>query len=141
MTQAPCIAAIEAMWAANWARSEPVVWHQNTNDAAPPAGTDQHWLHLSVEFAEESVVAFGGGRFNNERRLRGSVVIRGFAQRGRGEDTLFAMLDAAVAVFRSRRDGDLSFIGTMIMPEPGASSNGIWWIRSAIASFEYRFRG
>jgi hypothetical protein len=141
MTQAPCIAAVEAMWAANWAGAEPVVWHQNANDAAPPAGTEQHWLHLSVEFAEEAIVAFGGGRFQNERRLRGSVVIRGFAQRGRGEDTLLAMLDAAVAVFRSRRDGDLSFLGTMIMPEPGASSNGIWWVRTAIAPFEYRFRG
>jgi len=141
MTQAAAITAIETMWAAHWARLEPVVWHQNTRDAAPSAATTQHWLWLSVEFAEEAVVAFGGGRRNNERRLRGSVVMRGFAQRGRGEDTLLAMLDAAVDVFRSRRSGDLSFVGTMIMPEPGASGDGIWWIRTAIAPFEYRFRG
>lgn len=142
MSQAACITAIEGVWTANpWGRAEPVVWHQNTRDAAPSAASTQHWLHISVEFAEESVVAFGGGRRNNERRLRGSVVLRGFAQRGRGEDTLLAMLDASMDVFRSRRSGDLSFVGTMVMPEPGASGDGVWWVRSAIATFEYRFRG
>lgn len=142
MSQAACLAAVEAMWTANaWGRSEPVVWHQNTRDAAPSAATYPHWLNIAVEFAEEEVVAYGGGRRSNERRLRGSVVLRGFAQRGRGEDTLLAMLDAAVDVFRSRRSGDLSIVGAMVMPEPGASGDGIWWVRSAIAPFEYRFRG
>ena len=142
MSMAGCISAIEGVWTGNpWGRSEPVVWHQNTTDRAPAASTYQHWLHLSVEFADEVLRAFGGGRFQNERLLRGSVVIRAFAQRGRGEDTQLAMLDAAMAVFRSRRSGDLSFIGANVMPEPGASGDGVWWVRSGICTFEYRFRG
>jgi hypothetical protein len=142
MSQAAAITAVEAMWAANpWGRAEPVVWHQNTRDQMPSAATNQHWLHIAVEFYDENVVAFGGGRRDNERRLRGSIVLRGFAQRGRGEDTLLAMLDAAVDVFRSRREGNLSILGEMVMPEPGASADGIWWVRTAIAPFEYRFRG
>lgn len=141
MSMVACITAIEGVWTANWARSEPVRWHQNTLDAAPSAATYQHWVQIAVEFAEEAIVAFGGGARQNERRLRGSVVIRAFAQRGRGEDTLLAVLDAAVDAFRSRRAGDLSFIGSNVMPEPGASGDGIWWIRSAIVTFEYRFRG
>ena len=141
MSQASAIAAVEAMWTANYAGSLPVVWHHNSRDAAPSATTDPVWLHLAVEFADEVVVAFGGGRFNNERRLRGSVVIRAIARRGYGEAGLLAALDAAVAVFRSRRTGDLSFIGDMVMQEPGASADGIWWVRSAFATFEYRFRG
>lgn len=142
MSQSACIAAVQGVWTANpWGRSEPVVWDQNTNDMAPSAATSPHWLSMEIEFAEEDVIAFGGGRFQNERRLRGSVVLRGYAQRGRGETTLMAMLDAAQAVFRSRRSGDLSFLGPMVMPEPGADAKGIWRVRTAIAPFEYRFRG
>lgn len=141
MSMAAAITAIEGVWTANWARSEPVRWHQNTRDAAPDAATYPAWVHLSVEFAEEAVVAFGGGRFDNERRLRGSVVIRALAERGRGEDTQLAVLDAAMAAFRSQRSGNLSFVGANVMPEPGASADGNWWVRSGIAVFEYRFRG
>jgi hypothetical protein len=141
MSMAACLTAIQGVWTANWARTEPVRWHQNTGETIPAAGTYPHWLHLAVEFAEEEVVAFGAGRGLNERRLRGSVVIRGYAESGRGETTLLAMLDAAVAAFRSKRVGDLSFVGVMVLPEPGASKDGNWWIRTGIAPFEYRFRG
>lgn len=141
MSQAAAIAAVEAMWTANWGGAQPVVWHQNERDAAPPAATTATWLHLAVEFADEGVMAFGGGRFDNERRLRGSVVIRALARRGTGEAAALAALDAAVAVFRSRSTGTLSFFGDMLMPEPGASADGIWWVRSAIAVFQFRFRG
>lgn len=141
MSQAAAIAAVEAMWTANWAGSVPVRWHHNTTDAAPAAATTPVWLRLAVEFADETVVAFGGGRFGNERRLRGSVVIRGLARRGTAEADMLAALDAAVAVFRSRREGSLGFFADMVMPEPGASGDGIWWIRSAIAVFEFRFTG
>jgi hypothetical protein len=141
MTLAACITAIETMWTANWARSEPVRWHQNTRDTIPAAATYPHWVQIAVEFADDGIVAFGGGRLNNERRLRGSVVIRAFAERGRGEDTQLAVLDAALTVFRGRRTGALSFIGTNVMPEPGASADGNWWVRSGIAVFEYRFLG
>lgn len=141
MSEAAAIAAIQAIWAANWGRSEPVVWHQNTNDTVPAAGTHAHWLQIAVEFADEGVVAFGGGRFDNERRLRGSVVLRGFAKRGVGEATLVAMLDAAMAAFRGQRTGGVSFVGESVIQEPGASADGIWWCRSRIVVFEYRFRG
>jgi hypothetical protein len=141
MSQADAIDAIETMWTANYAGSDPVVWHHNANGAAPSAASTATWLHLAVEFADERIVAFGGGRFNNERRLRGSVVIRAIGRRGAGEGDILDALDEAVAVFRSRRTGDLSFIGDMVMPEPGASADGIWWVRSAIATFEYRFLG
>lgn len=141
MSMAACITAIESVWAANWARAEPVRWHQNTTDRAPDPASFPHWVWLSVEFADEVVRAFGGGRLQNERLLRGSVVIRAFAARGRGEDTQLAVLDAAMVAFRSRRSGDLSFVGSNVMPEPGASGDGIWWVRSGICTFEYRFRG
>lgn len=138
MSMAACVTAIEAMWTANWARAEPVIWHENTSDAAPAAS---HWLHLSVTFSEDIIRAFGGGRLQNERLLRGSVVMRGFAQRGRGEATLLAMLDGAMTALRGQRAGDLSFVGANLMPEAAASGDGIWWMRTAVAVFEYRFRG
>ncbi len=135
--------AIEAAWTAGWPAPAgvPVVWHQNTSDVIPAASTYQHWLHIAVEHTGERLVAFGGGRAANEREVLGSVVIRVMAQRGRGEATQLSLLDQALAVFRSRRDGPLSFIGASVIDQPGASADGIWWVRSGIAVFTYRFRG
>lgn len=140
---ADSIAAIEAAWTADWSghASVPVVWHQNTNDQIPAAASHQHWLHIAVEHTSEKLVAFGAGRAANEREVHGSVVIRSLAQRGRGEATQLGLLDDALAVFRSRRDGALSFLGTSVIDQPGASADGIWWVRSGIAVFTYRFRG
>lgn len=137
------ITAIEAAWTAGWPApvGVPVVWHQNTNDQTPAAATYQHWLHVAVEHTSERLVAFGGGRAANERELLGSIVIRAMAQRGRGEAMLLSLLDQALAVFRSRRNGALSFVGTSVIDQPGASADGIWWVRSGIAVFTYRFRG
>ena len=68
-------------------------------------------------------------------------MIRVLAARGTGEDTALALLSDAVAVFRSRRVGALSVLGDAVLPEPGASEDGLWWIRSALAVFEFRFQG
>lgn len=135
--------AVRAVWAANWPAPAgvPVRWHMNTEEQVPDVGTTTHWLHLAVEFIEERIRAFGGGRFANDRVLSGSVVIRVFAARGHGEDTSLGLLSDAMTAFRSRRDGNLSFVGEAMIPEPGASEDGNWWVRSAIAVFEFRFQG
>ena len=135
--------AVQALWATNWAgpATVPVLWHSNGLETVPDVAETTYWLHLAVEFAEERLVAFGGGRLANDRVLRGSVVIRVLAARGAGEDTALALLSDAVAVFRSRRAGALSVLGDAVLTEPGASEDGLWWIRSALAVFEFRFQG
>lgn len=134
--------AIEAIWTAGWTgESVPVRWHHNTADATPNAGTTPHWLHLAIEFEGERTIAFGGGRKQRERELFGSVVIRSHAKRNMGETELLRLLDKAAAVFRGEHSGALSFIGDTVLQQPGASVDGIWWIRSAIVGFVYRFQG
>jgi hypothetical protein len=136
--------AVQSVWTSHWPIANaavPVRWHSNNHEQVPDVADVSHWLHLSVEFTEERLVGFGGGRFANDRLLLGSVVIHVFAARGAGEDTALNLLSDAVTTFRSRRAGDLSFIGDAIIPEPGASEDGNWWLRAAIASFQYRFQG
>lgn len=137
-------AAIKALWDTEWAaagEAAPIRWHHNTKDSIPVRATAPHWLHLAIEFDQEIVVAFGGGRRNNERELTGSVVIRSLASAGIGETECLRLLDVAIGVFRAQRAGALSFIGAMALQQPGASEDGAWWIRSAIAAFTYRFQG
>lgn len=135
--------AVQDLWAAHWTgpAAVPVLWHSNGLELVPDVTATTHWLHLAVEFAEERLVAFGGGRLANDRVLRGSIVIRVLAARGAGEDEALSLLSEAVAVFRSHRAGPLSFLGDAVLPEPGASDDGSWWIRSALAVFEFRFQG
>lgn len=134
---------VRAVWTANWApvSGVPVLWDLNTLERTPTDAATAHWLHLSIEFAVEELRAYGGGRLANERLLMGSLVIRAFARRGYGEATLLDLLSAGMAAVRGRRVGDLSFIGDAVIPEPGASEDGAWWMRSAIAAFEFRFVG
>lgn len=140
---ADSVAAITARWTAAWVpvTGVPVVWHQNLSDAAPVAPAGAHWLHLAVEHSSDEMVAFGGGRGANERELQGAVAIRVLAKRGAGETTQLQLLDSALDVFRSYRSGALSFLGATGLDQPGASSDGLWWVRSGIAVFVYRFRG
>ena len=146
MTASPyadSVAAVAAAWASGWPAPSgvPVLWHHNGSDAVPSRVSTQHWLHLAVEHSSERLVAFGAGRGAHEKELHGSVVIRVMAARGLGEATQLALLDQALGVFRSRRDGPLSFLGTSVIEMPGASADGAWWVRSGIAVFVYRFRG
>ena len=143
---AAAAAAVRAMWDATWpglSEAATVYWDHNTNDPVPARGTVPHWMHLAVEFEAEGVRAFGGGRGANERELEGTVVVRALASRGIGEAELLRLLDRATGVFRGRRssDGKLSFVGDSVLPQPGASADGVWWVRSAIVAFTYRFQG
>lgn len=136
------ISIAEALWAARWTNTEiPVLWHQNTRDATPSRINTDYWVHVAVEIDEEQAIAFGGGPGQIERELRGCVVIRVFGARGAGETTILQLLDDAVNVYRSQRSDGFSVIGSMPLQQPGASDDGSWWIRTAIAAFVYRFRG
>ena len=136
-----CVSAIETMWSGAWDSETPYIWQHNSDDPVPSIYSTQYWLHLAVEFEDERAVAFGQGSFNVERELRGVVVVRVFGARGVGETTILSLLDQALVVFRSQKTTGLSFIGTMPLLQPGASEDGSFWIRSAIAPFVYRFRG
>ena len=145
-----CRTAVKALWTLHWPgaySAVPVYWHENaanTETAVPddPADTPR-WLHLAVEFDAEGIRAFGGGIGANDRALFGSVIIRVFTGRGAGEDTALDYLSDALACFVGRRsaDGNLSCIGANTFPAPLAAVDGIWWQRSALASFEYRYQG
>lgn len=136
-----CEAAVAAAFAAGWSRAEPVLWHRNAGDGVPDPAADPFWLHAAVEFGGERLEAFGGGRGANEVSLRGGLVLRAFAERGRGEARVFAMLGDAVAAVRSVRVGDLTFGVGDALPGRGASVDGLWWYRAARVGFLYRFRG
>jgi hypothetical protein len=137
--------AIKALWTAHWPAPSgvPVHWHENLEVIVPDIASTTHWLHLMVEFDAESLRAFGGGALQNDRALFGSTTIRVFTARGIGEDTALEYLADAVACFRSRRsaDGRLSFIGESSYRVPQAAMEGLWWVRSALVSFEYRYVG
>lgn len=138
--------AVKAMWAANWPAPAgvPVYWHENVENIVPddPADTP-HWLHLAVEFDAEELRAFGGGAGANDRMISGSILIRVFSGRGAGENTTLDYLDDAMAAFAGRRsaDGALSCIGANIFPGASAVMDGLWWHRSALARFQYRYQG
>lgn len=135
--------AIEAVFAANWPHGAtyPVLWHRNEQPQIPDPSAAPHWLHIAVVFGDDALRAFGGGRLANERLQFGSVQVRVFAEAGAGEDTALDLLSDAVAAFRSRRDGPLSFIGTNAGIDDGGTEDGAWWMRGALVAFEYRFAG
>lgn len=136
------VTAIEQLWTNGWTATEiPVYWHHNSADIVPSRATTDYWVHVAVEFDDEQAVAFGQGPLQSERELRGCVVIRVFGGRGLGETTILTLLDTAITVFRGQRVGALSFIGDMVQQQPGASDDGGWWERSALAVFTYRFKG
>jgi hypothetical protein len=141
---ADAITLIKALWTAHWPAPSGVAvfWHENTETIVPddPEATPI-WLHLAVEFDADEIRGFGGGRLANDRALYGSIVLRVFAARGTGEATALDHLASATAAFRSRRSGGLSCIGDSAFPAPQATLNGLWWQRSALVSFEYRYQG
>lgn len=135
--------AVQAVWAANWPHGAtwPVLWHTNELPQVPTAGEATHWLLISLEFGQDAIAAFGGGRLQNEREQDGAVVVRVFAQQGYGEDTALDLLSDAVAAFRSRREGPLSFIGSISGIDEGGTEDGNWWQRAAVIAFAYRHTG
>lgn len=143
MAHAAAIAAVQALWTTYWPHGTTydVIWRSNALDVMPQPGADPTWVELDVQFLVERTMAVGSGLRANEKHLSGRVMITVHAALGSGETTSLALLDAALDVFRSRRSGALSFIGDAVFPMPGPSEDGLWWDRSAVAAFTYRFQG
>jgi hypothetical protein len=136
--------AIQAVWTAHWPRAAgapPVLWHRNEMPLVPDAGTVAQWVLVSIEFGQDVVAAYGAGRLANERRQAGSVVVRIFTAVGAGEDAALDLMSDAVAALRSRRDGALSFIGSVTGIDEGGTEDGAWHQRAAVIAFEFRHAG
>jgi hypothetical protein len=137
-----CQNEIISIWNAAWTHSTvPVYWHANDADPVPDPSTVRHFLRNEVDFGRETVRAFGGGRFANERILTGSVLLRVFAARmERSENTLLDLMSDAIAAFRSVRTETLSFIHASGFDE-SAAEDGNWYMRGSLVVFEYNFVG
>ena len=137
--------SIEDVWDDGWTHSGtevPVYWRSNDADPLPDPSSVSHFLRNEVSFGREAAVAYGGGRFRTERLQFGSIVIRVFASRAvRDEDTLLNLLSDAMEVFRSKREGSISFIGPGSGFDEGATEDGNWFYRASLQVFEYRFQG
>lgn len=135
--------AIQAVWDAYWPHGTawPILWRTNAAPVVPDPGDTTHWLEISIEFGQDAIVAFGAGRLAAEREQTGSVVVRVFAAAGYGEDQALDLLSDAVAAFRSRRDGVLSFVGSISGIDEGGTEDGNWWQRAAVIAFAYRHIG
>jgi len=141
-------------WNAGWTRTDvPVFWRSNQPlpDPDPLGGSGHeasaHFLRNEVDFGHEDIVGFGGGRHRNLRAQYGSVLLRTFSSLVvQDEDESLKLMSAAMAIFRSYRvtdskGGDLSFIGTGSGFDSGPTEDGVWFMRGALAVFEYRFPG
>lgn len=136
-----CEESIRALFDQYWSHDDKIVvlWGDDWSKNDIPATCDA-WINMVVLFLEETVRAFGGGRFENERLLSGMVDISVFSKIGTGESTLLKTLDDVLAVYRSRRQGDLSFVSSPILLDKNPRV-GVWRGRSALVPFEFRFRG
>lgn len=141
---------IEGIWTPAWAVNNaavPVYWRENDTEVLPDPGVTPYFLRNEISFGRERVRAFGGGLAANERVKFGSVLVRVFAARAlQNDDTALDLLSAAEGIFRSVRQGNLSFIGDSsgfdddgtITPEWEA---GNWYMRGSLIVFQYRFVG
>lgn len=136
-----CEQAIRDVFNTHWTASDTilVMWSDEwaATDIAP---THNQWINVQILYTDETVRAFGGGRFDNERLLSGVVIVSAYAKVGKGEDALLPLFDDVVKVFRSRRVGNLSFSSSATMLDTPPRI-GIWRGRSAMIPFEWRFRG
>jgi len=146
MSYAAVDAAVRALWAARWVPGPTppqVVWFDNS--PLPPLTPPT--VHLAVTYGAERLVAFGAGLGANERILDGFVTVRVFHKTGSGQATVLALLDAAVAVFRSQRAQGLDFLGDIdavdALDSDGTSEarRASLWHRGAVVPFEYRLQG
>lgn len=138
---------IEALWNAGWTHADvPVVWRANAPDSRPDPGLTPHFLRNEVQFGRETIIAYGGGPGRNFRALFGSVLFYIFSARAeQDEDTGLDLMADAVAIYRSQRVGDLSFIGDHsgfdVGPDQQPLEDGNWFVRGAMVVFQYRFQG
>jgi hypothetical protein len=138
----------ETTWNASWTHPDvPVFWRSDDAQPLPDPQSTQHFFRNEIDFGGEETDAIGGGRGNNLKVQRGSVVLRCFTSRTIGtEDLALDLLSDGVAIFRSYRGtdtagGDLSFIGRGSGFDWGPGEDGNWFMRSVIVVFEYRFLG
>lgn len=135
--------AVEGIWDAGWTRLDvPVYWRSNDADPLPDPSTIDHFFRNEVSFGQETVVASGGGRFATERLQFGSVLIRCFVSRTlQDEDEMLNLLADAMKLYRSVKQGQLSFIGTGSGFNEGPTEDGNWFYRGTLTVFEFRFQG
>jgi hypothetical protein len=137
---------IEGIWNANWAHPDvPVFWREN--DSLPPEdpAVTPNFMRNEIDFGRERLIAFGGGPRANQLVKYGSIVLRVLSSRSlMSDDTTLDLLSDAEAIFRSRLEGDLAFIGGMsgydVQAETGVE-NGVWYMRASLVVFEFRFIG
>lgn len=136
-----CYDDIRNVFKTNWTHDPDVfvTWSDDWAKVTVP-DTAKTWLNLDVLFVDETLVAFGSGRFQNEMALEGVVDLTCFGKVGSGNADLLTNLSKAVAVFRSRRQDSLSFLGSATMLDTSPRI-GIWRGRSAMIPFRYRFKG
>jgi hypothetical protein len=140
-----CQRRVKALWEEKWpvyGHPYPVLWNNNVQNLPIPeqAETD-YWLHMEVDFGVEQLVAFGNGRFSNERRLYAMLGVRVFSAISTSDTFGLQLLDDALKVYRSERRDTLSFIGDIGSMDEGGTEDGAWYERSARLMFEFRFSG
>lgn len=146
MSRLDCQRRVKALWEEKWPGyghlTVPVLWNNNVQNLPIPEQADTpFWLHLEVDFGVEELVAFGNGRFRNERRLYGALSVRTFSAINTNDQFGLQLLDDALAVYRSERRDTLSFIGDIGSMDEGGAEDGAWYERSARLMFEFRFSG
>lgn len=131
------------IWTAAWTHNDvSVYWRFNDADPLPDPSTATHFMRNEIDFGRELLMAFGSGRFSNERSQFGSVILRVFTSRAqRSEDVALELMADAVGIFRSQRVGNLSFIGEGSGFIESPSEDGNWFVRGCVVVWEYRFQG
>lgn len=135
---------IQTLWGVGWAAHSdvPAYWRNNDPDVFPDPSTSYHFMRNEIEFGRERLMAYGEGRMLNERSQFGSIVITVWTSRAlQNEDVALDLMADAMAIYRSVKVGELSFIGEGGGFITGPSEDGNWFVRGAIIVFEYRFIG
>lgn len=134
---------IKSVWDTTWAHPDvPVYWRSNDADVLTDPSDETHFVRIEFEPGRERVMAFGGGRFANERSQFGSIIISLWTARSvQNEDAALDLMADATSVFRSFSNGVLSFIGEGSGFIQGPSEDGNWFVRTTQVVFQYRFTG
>jgi hypothetical protein len=141
-------ALVRSIWTAGWTHVDvPTFWRAQEVGVLPDPRITPHFMRNELTYGRESTIAFGGGRFANQKLKYGSVVLRVFSDTNLANDTVaLGLLSDAEAVYRSLRTGAISFIGGMSgfdendADEPLMDA-GNWTMRGSLIVWQYRFTG
>lgn len=135
--------AIAGLWDAGWTHTDvPAYWRANDADPTPDPATTAYFFRNEVQFGRDAMRAFGGGRGQNERAQFGSVLLYAFVSRAeRDQRRLLSLLADGASIFRSVRQGNLSFIGDPSGFDQGPTEDGNWFVMGVQFVFEFRFVG